>query len=150
MLPWETPELVRANRGVLASLKPGEKLIRQSPLVTPSEFRDLAPTIHRQRLVVEGYPTYVITDAHIKDYLRQLSVVTDMSALIEPVTHISDLYGWAGWIHWETSGAHFYSWEQPLSFFSVDIYTCKAFDPDTVVAFTREYFRTTDIVAKRF
>ena len=166
MLPWETPEPVRANLGALASRKPGEKLIlpnegeetgEYAPLVGRrgsrerfSEFRDLAPTIHRQRLVVEGYPTYVITDAHIKDYLRQLSVVTDMSALIEPVTHISDLYGWAGWIHWETSGAHFYSWERPLSFFSVDIYTCKAFDPDTAVAFTREYFRTTDIVAKRF
>src|SRR5262245_12938241 len=109
MLPCETPELVRANLGALASLKPGEKPILPSRSVTSGEFRDLAPRIHRQRLVVEGYPTYVITDAHIKDYLSKLSAVTDMSALIEPVTHISDLYGWAGWIHWETSGAHFYS-----------------------------------------
>lgn len=106
--------------------------------------------IHRQRLVVEGYPTYVITAEHIKDYLSKLSVVTDMITLIEPVTHCSDLYGWAGWIHWETSGAHFYSWERPISFFSVDIYTCKAFDPAKVVEFTAEYFRTTEIVAKGF
>ncbi|MEU8817761.1 S-adenosylmethionine decarboxylase [Actinoplanes sp. NPDC048796] len=113
-------------------------------------YRDLAPMIHRQRLVVEGYPTYVITAEHIKDYLSQLSVVTDMITLIEPVTHCSDLYGWAGWIHWETSGAHFYSWERPISFFSVDIYTCKAFDPEKVVAFTAEYFRTTEIVVKGF
>jgi S-adenosylmethionine decarboxylase len=153
MLPSQTAERVRVNRGALASVKPGGGPVpreQQSGLGTSGEFRDLAPTIHRQRLVVEGYPTYVITDAHIKDYLRQLSVVTDMSALIEPVTHVSDLYGWAGWIHWETSGAHFYSWERPLSFFSVDIYTCKAFDPEAVVEFTREYFRTTEIVAKEF
>src|SRR5262245_22570571 len=26
MLPWETPELIRFNLGVLANLKPGEKL----------------------------------------------------------------------------------------------------------------------------
>jgi S-adenosylmethionine decarboxylase len=32
----------------------------------------------------------------------------------------------------------------------VDIYTCKAFDPQVVVEFTREYFRTTEIVAKEF
>ncbi|HEX5198510.1 MAG TPA: S-adenosylmethionine decarboxylase [Actinoplanes sp.] len=115
-----------------------------------ADYRDLAPRIHRQRLVVEGYPTFVITDEHIKDYLSQLSVVTDMITLIEPVTHCSDLYGWAGWIHWETSGAHFYSWERPVSFFSVDIYTCKAFDPAEVVAFTERYFRTTEIVAKGF
>ena len=113
-------------------------------------FRDLAPSITRQRLVVEGYPTYVITAEHIKDYLQTLSVVTDMITLIEPVTHVSDLYGWAGWIHWETSGAHFYSWERPISFFSVDIYTCKVFDPAAVVAFTEDYFRTTEIVANEF
>jgi S-adenosylmethionine decarboxylase len=115
-----------------------------------AEYRDLAPMITRQRLVVEGYPTFVITAEHIKDYLSQLSVVTDMITLIEPVTHVSDLYGWAGWIHWETSGAHFYSWERPVSFFSVDIYTCKAFDPRAVVEFTEQYFRTTEIVAKGF
>ena len=115
-----------------------------------AEYHDLAPMITRQRLVVEGYPTYVITDGHIKDYLSRLSVVTDMITLIEPVTHVSDLYGWAGWIHWETSGAHFYSWERPVSFFSVDIYTCKAFDPRAVLEFTEQYFRTTEIVAKAF
>ncbi|MBU2669773.1 hypothetical protein KOI35_40320 [Actinoplanes bogorensis] len=120
------------------------------PTASNDTYRDLAPMIHRQRLVVEGYPTFVITDEHIKDYLSQLSVVTDMITLIEPVTHVSDLYGWAGWIHWETSGAHFYSWERPVSFFSVDIYTCKAFDPADVVTFTENYFRTTEIVAKGF
>jgi len=52
-------------------------------LATPKSFRDLAPTITRQRLVV-------------------------------------------------------------------DIYTCKAFDPAAVVAFTKDYFRTTDLVAKEF
>lgn len=113
-------------------------------------FPDLAPAIHRQRLVVEGYPTFVITDEHIKDYLRKLSVVTEMITIIEPVTHVSELYGWAGWIHWETSGAHFYSWERPVEFFSVDIYTCKAFDPRAVLAFTEDYFRTTELVAKEF
>lgn len=121
----------------------------RSPSVT--EFRDLAPMIRRQRLVVEGYPTFVVEAGHIKDYLRKLSVVTDMITLIDPVTHESDLYGWAGWIHWETSGAHFYSWERPVSFFSVDVYTCKAFDPAAVVEeFTRDYFQATDIVAKAF
>jgi S-adenosylmethionine decarboxylase len=113
-------------------------------------YKDLAPSILRQRLVVEGYPTFVITDEHIKDYLKKVSDLTEMTTLIEPVTHSSDKYGWAGWIHWETSGAHFYAWEQPVLFFSVDIYTCKAFDPQKVVEFTKEYFKTTEITAKEF
>ena len=51
-----------------------------------------------------------------------------MRQLAEPVTHRSERYGWAGWVHWENSGAHFYAWDSPVPFFSVDIYTCKEFD----------------------
>jgi hypothetical protein len=113
-------------------------------------WRDLAPEIVRQRLVIEGVPAAPISAAQIREYLSALSRVTDMVQLIEPVTHCSDLYGWAGWIHWETSGAHFYAWEQPRLFFSVDVYTCKAFDEDTAVAFTRDFFQAAPVVAKSF
>jgi len=111
-------------------------------------MKDLAPNIYRQRLVIEGYPERVITDQQIKEYLSELSVKLDMKELITPITHRSDQFGWAGWIHWETSGAHFYAWEQPMLFFSVDIYTCKEFDPQTAVDFTREYFTTSEIVSR--
>ena len=113
-------------------------------------MKDLAPDIYRQRLVIEGYPARPITDEDIKKYLAELSVNTGMVQLIQPVTHRSDLYGWAGWIHWETSGAHFYAWEQPRLFFSVDIYTCKAFSPEKAIQFTREFFGATDIEAREF
>jgi hypothetical protein len=73
-----------------------------------------------------------------------------MHALTRPVTHRSPRYGWAGWIHWETSGAHFYAWDQPLLFFSVDIYTCKPFDTDSVIEFTAQYFDTDNIVGRAF
>lgn len=43
-----------------------------------------------------------------------------------------------------------YAWEIPLSFFSVDVYTCKAFDPDVAEAFTREYFNASEISSKEF
>ena len=101
---------------------------------------DLAPAIYRQRLVIEAYPKKAITSDQIKEYLSELSAVIDMTQLNEPVTHCSDQYGWAGWIHWETSGAHFYAWKQPLLFYSVDIYTCKAFDPIEAVNFTKQFF----------
>jgi S-adenosylmethionine/arginine decarboxylase-like enzyme len=114
------------------------------------DYTDLAPTIYRQRLVVEGYPKRAITDEQITDYLERLSEVLKMKTLITPVTHRSDQYGWAGWIHWETSGAHFYAWEQPMLFFSVDIYTCKAFDPAEAEAFTKQYFKADTIVSKSF
>jgi len=100
--------------------------------------------------VVEGIPEKLIPAEQIKDYLKKLSDVTEMTTLTEPVTHRSETYGEAGWIHWESSGAHFYSWEQPVLFFSVDIYTCKAFDPMKVVEFTEKYFNTSEIEYKEF
>jgi S-adenosylmethionine decarboxylase len=119
-------------------------------ILSMSDFKDLAPMIHRQRMVVEGYPEAAITDEDIKDYLSKLSDITEMKTLITPVTHCSDKYGWAGWIHWETSGAHFYAWETPLLFFSVDIYTCKEFDPQKVLQFTKDYFKASNVVYKEF
>jgi len=116
----------------------------------PTEWRELAPEILRQRLVIEGVPARPVDDGQIRGYLSALSREVDMVQLLEPVTHRSDLYGWAGWIHWETSGAHFYAWERPRLFFSVDVYTCKAFDVDTAVAFTRDFFHARPIVAKSF
>lgn len=113
-------------------------------------YQDLAPEIYRQRLVVEGYPAKEITAEQIKSYLSQLSQVTEMVLLTEPVTHQSPKYGWAGWIHWETSGAHFYAWDVPRLFFSVDIYTCKAFDPEKVEKFTADFFSAQVTTRKEF
>jgi hypothetical protein len=99
--------------------------------------KDLAPMHYRQRLVIEGTCDDSITDRDIKQYLSELSEILGMHTLIDPVTHKSEKYGWAGWIHWETSGCHFYAWDSPYSFFSVDIYTCKKFSIDIAVDFTQ-------------
>lgn len=113
-------------------------------------MKDLAPGIHRQRLVIEGIPRHPIGSEDIISYLSQISTVLDMNALMEPVTHVSPKFGWAGWIHWETSGAHLYAWDDPQLFFSVDIYTCKAFDDADAVAFTTKFFDAAEVVSKGF
>jgi hypothetical protein len=111
---------------------------------------DLAPGIFRQRLVIEGRCPAPIGAEEMSRYLSALSGVCDMELLLEPVTHCSSRCGWAGWVHWESSGAHMYAWERPVLFFSVDIYTCKAFDVSSVVEFTRSFFDASEIVSKSF
>ena len=113
-------------------------------------WKDLAPEICRQRLVIEGKPNAPITDTDIKAYLSKLSEVLKMKTVLEPITHNSSKFGWAGWIHWETSGTHFYAWDVPFLFFSVDIYTCKKFDDDVAVAFTKEFFKVNEVVFRGF
>jgi S-adenosylmethionine decarboxylase len=112
--------------------------------------QNLAPEICRQRLVVEGLCHQSIDAESIRGFLSQLSTTIDMVALMEPVTHQSPQYGWAGWIHWETSGAHFYAWNVPRLFFSVDVYACKSFSVDAVVELAKEWFNTTDVLSKGF
>lgn len=118
--------------------------------VYSAEMPDLAPMICRQRLVVEGTCRAPISEEQIRSYLSSLTDVCEMRLLLEPVTHRSELYGWAGWVHWEASGAHFYAWETPTLFFSVDIYACKRFDVDRTVQFTKDFFDAPEVVAKAF
>src|SRR5262245_51624701 len=127
----------------------GSRQDLETVLVLNPDVVDLAPGIVRQRLVIEGTCDTRIGEDAIRDYLARPSGVCDMRALNDPVTHHSARFGWAGWIHWETSGAHFYAWDTPI-FFSVDIYTCKPFDPAKVVRFTAEYFAAIDVVSFGF
>lgn len=123
---------------------------KASPAYLHDQLPDLAPQILRQRLVIEGRCPQPITREQIVGYLTQLTDVCGMSPLMVPTTHASPLYGWAGWVHWETSGAHFYAWDRPLLFFSVDIYTCKRFDPEAAAAFTQRFFDAAPLVAQEF
>jgi S-adenosylmethionine decarboxylase len=121
-----------------------------STLIFGKAMPDLAPTICRQRLVIEGTCDTPISDIAIRDFLVGLSEVCGMRILLDPVTHRSDRFGWAGWVHWEGSGAHVYAWDRPVLFFSVDVYTCKTFDMESAVDYTRRFFEARQIVAKAF
>jgi hypothetical protein len=143
--PIITTRPIGNRSGVLIDLTEADALL---DLRETERFVDLAPMIHRQRMVIEGTSDAPITDGDIVQYLRELGDVTGMLVLSDPVTHRSDRYGWAGWVHWETSGAHFYAWETPLIFFSVDIYTCKPFDPERTQRFTCDFFSATALTSK--
>jgi len=110
-------------------------------------WKDLAPDIFRQRLVIEGFSSEKITGDVIEEYLSRLSNEIGMIPMGDPRTSHSPKFGMAGWIHWETSGAHMYSWDENL-FFSVDIYTCKEFSVDKAVKFTKEFFNCREIEFK--
>jgi S-adenosylmethionine decarboxylase len=115
-----------------------------------TDFVDLAPMIFRQRLVIEGIVPRPIRERDIIRYLSDLSPVLGMVTVMPPVTNESVEWGWAGWIHWETSGAHFYAWDRPLLFFSVDIYTCKEFQVSDALAYTDQFFSPTQVVHREF
>jgi len=75
-----------------------------------------------------------------------------MEILSGPFARSAHELGYGGWVHWRTSGCHFYSYtanawggnNDPL--FTVDTYTCKPFLVSKVVEFTRNYFKPIELV----
>jgi S-adenosylmethionine decarboxylase len=116
-----------------------------------SNWKELAPDIQRQRLVVEGTLTDQFESQEMYFYASKLTKLLKMKAITTPILNYSPDYGWCAFCHWKESGMHIYGWDNhnPV-FFSVDIYTCKTFEAQEVVKFTKEFFgdRLLDIVWK--
>ena len=107
-----------------------------------SGWKDLAPDICRQRIVVEGTLHNVFNPVDMVRYCQQISIMLDMTPVSKPKTDFAEEYGWCCFMHWKESGMHIYSWDnRDPKFFSIDIYTCKTFDPISVVRFTEEFFK---------
>ncbi len=111
------------------------------------EWKNLAPQVVRQRVIIEGTTSDVITPEQIADYLTALSKELRMRALQEPYVYQAEDIGHGAWIHWISSGAHFYTYNNVSpSLFTVDAYTCKPFSAEQAAAFTKKYLQAQDIV----
>lgn len=113
-----------------------------------SEWRNLAPGLVRQRVIMEGTTKKIVEPEQIKDYLEKLAEVTKMEKLSGPYAYSAHDMGWGGWIHWKTSGAAFYSYPTNPPLFTVDCYTCKPFSAEEAAEFTRKYFNAIELVWK--
>lgn len=111
-------------------------------------WKNLAPNLIRQRLIIEGTTKEMIGLEQIKGYLSELAKVSKMEVLNGPISDSAHEMGEGGWIHWKTSGCHFYSYPTDPPLFTVDTYTCKPFSVEEVVEFTREYLKPIEMVWK--
>ena len=110
------------------------------------DFVDLAPNITRRRLVIECIHNSNFDEKKIYDYMVELSNVMNMTIVTYPVTNFAEGYGFSAYMSWKESGMHVYTWNQSENaerpnFMSIDIYTCKDFDIDTVINFTKNTFK---------
>jgi len=111
-------------------------------------WKNLAPDLVRQRIIIEGTTKEIVGIKEIKKYLFELSKIVKMTVLSDPVAYTAHEDGFGGWIHWKTSGAHFYSYQTNPPLFTVDCYTCKPFSVKKAIEFTKKYFDSIDIVWK--
>ena len=111
-------------------------------------WKNLAPKLVRQRIIIEGTTKKIVEPEQIKSYLLELAKVTKMKVLSGPYAYTAHDKGYGGWIHWKSSGSHFYSYPTTPPLFTVDIYTCKPFSSKEALDFTKKYFKTIEIVYK--
>jgi len=106
-----------------------------------NKYTDLAPNITRQRLIIEGTLKSPFSGKKMSKYCEGMTEVLKMTAVTAPTCNYDSDYGWCAYMHWKESGIHIYAWdEHEPPFFSVDIYTCRSFEPKSPVEYTREFF----------
>lgn len=121
---------------------------------TQGEWRNLAPGLVRQRVVIECTTEEPIGSDLMTNYLKELAKIVEMIPLAEPFVYpahcsVPEASGWGAWQHWATSGVQAYSYTgltPPL--FTVDAYTCKPFSVEKAVEFTQQYLKAKEIVWK--
>lgn len=109
-------------------------------------WKNLAPLLTRQRLIIEGTTKTIVRPEKIKGYLSEIANVAEMNVINGPFVYSAHEMGFGGWIHWKTSGANFYSYPTEPPLFTVDIYSCKIFSEKKVIKFTSEYFSPLELV----
>lgn len=118
-------------------------------------MRDLAPEITRQRLLLEGYYTAEVDAALIRRFLAELPACLDLrtygeATIFSPGGQGRDSNaGFDAFVPLIDSGISLYAWTSER-FLALVLFTCKNFDADRAVAFTREFFDMTDSEHRRF
>ena len=116
-------------------------------------MKNIAPEITRQRLLIEGYYPIDVDEAVIKSFFQGIADELDLRTYGEPIIFSPDSgmgrgenMGYDAFVPLIDSGISLYIWSQ-ARFFSAIIYTCKAFDDQKAVDFTRRFFQVTGELA---
>jgi hypothetical protein len=108
-------------------------------------MKDLAPEILRQRLLVEGYYTKDIGREEVEQYLIGVARHLELRTYAPPIIHSPGgegreiNQGYDAFVPLIDSGIALYVWTQ-RRFFSTVIYTCKRFDVEEALRYTRGFF----------
>jgi len=107
--------------------------------------KDLAPQITRQRLLVEGFYTIEVDRAAVDRYLHGVAAHLGLRAYGEATIFSpggqgsAENQGFDAFLPLVDSGISLYVWSS-AKFCSTILYTCRRFDEQAAIAFTREYF----------
>jgi hypothetical protein len=118
-------------------------------------MKDLAPDIVRQRLLIEGLYLRAIDQAAVETYLIGVAAHLGLRTYGRPIVHAPggdgkpENEGFDAFIPLIDSGISLYVWSQKR-FFAVVLFTCKRFDMNGALQFTRDFFVATNLEHRPF
>lgn len=120
-------------------------------------MRNLAPNIFRQRLLIEGFYTIQMSQEILEQYLLNLAQHLNLRTYGKPIIFVpatgmgrEENAGYDAFVPLIDSGISVYIWSN-ARFFSIVIYTCKGFEAEGAIEFTKEYLAVSgEIVSASF
>ena len=118
-------------------------------------MKDIAPQIIRKRLLIEAIYGISVDVQTVKDYLLKLPAHLNLRVYGEPIIHATSgtgkevNQGYDAFIPLIDSGIALYIWTNE-KFVSGVIYTCKDFSIEEALAFTKDFFQTSELESKEF
>ena len=113
-------------------------------------MRDIAPDILRQRMLIEGYFTASVDRAAVEAYLTGIAAELGLRTYGAPIVHDPggigkpENQGFDAFIPLIDSGISLYVWSKPR-FFAAVLFTCKRFDVQRALDFTRSHFGAQEV-----
>jgi S-adenosylmethionine decarboxylase len=118
-------------------------------------MRDLAPSILRQRLLIEGLIEIDVDPSVIQQYFAIITNALNLRIYGEPIIYSpggagkEDNQGYDAFVPLIDSGISLYVWSK-ARFASIVIYTCKSFDAPVAVATTKDFFAMKEVESQAF
>ena len=120
-------------------------------------MKNIAPEIFRKRLLIEGYYSISVSKEEVTSYLLGVAAHLNLRVYGEPIVFSpssgmgkDENSGFDGFVPLIDSGISAYIWTK-AKFFSIVLYTCKGFDEEAAISFTKEFFKaSSEVVYQSF
>jgi S-adenosylmethionine decarboxylase len=118
-------------------------------------MKNLAPQILRKRLLIDATYTVDLRAEDINRFLLELARALDLRVYSDPIVHATngegkeENQGFDAFAPLVDSGISLYVWTSS-KFLSCLLYTCKDFSNEDAVAFTKDFFKTTELECEEF
>ena len=118
-------------------------------------MKDLAPDIVRQRLLIEGLYSIEVNREVVASYLSGVAADLKLRTYGTPIIHApgglgkEENQGFDAFIPLIDSGISLYVWSS-TKFFATVLFTCKAFDAEQALSYTKTYFGASEIEYQQF